>query len=226
MGSTSEIKGSEPVTAGIKTLDYIWKHRFCPVIVYSAAPEEFQDEEQQKHPLVGVVTKGSGSELKVVNYIEEFLPSVRALESVGVEIGEVINHSLREVATLILRYMNEPGADQEMLVRSVRRRVAAKMDESLSSGGPKLKSWEHYLAPPISKHLLTGDILKRTGSDDQDPSSFYVVLSPSCDLVEESDRHPKIDQALVACCKGVAHLLREAGLEVGTKKIKDPGSRV
>jgi hypothetical protein len=158
--------------------------------------------------------------LKVVSHIKDFLPSVFALEKVGTEIGEVINDSLRVVAPLVLPIMKEPGADDEMLVRSVRRRVAARMDESLSSGGPKLKSWEHYLWPPVSKHLLTGDILQKTGTDKKDPLSFSVVLSPSCDLVDESGRQPKVNEALVACCKGVERILSDVGLDSKTKPAK------
>lgn len=46
------VEGGEQVSAGLTTLNYIWKHRFCPVIVYSAVPDEFQDDEKKKHPLL------------------------------------------------------------------------------------------------------------------------------------------------------------------------------
>jgi hypothetical protein len=97
-----------------------------------------------------------------------------------------------------------------MVVRSARRRVAAAMDDKLSVGGPNLRSWEHYLSPPItSEYPLTGDIIRRQNGNPEDPAEYAVVLTPSCDLVSGEGRKPKVKRVLVARCKDVGRLLQE-----------------
>ena len=96
-----------------------------------------------------------------------------------------------------------------MLTRSARRHVAARMDDALSLGGPSLKSWEFYLCPPVCGHLLTGDILRHRDGDPDDPQSYVLVLTPSCDLATSETRNPKVSAVLVSCCAPVKRLLSD-----------------
>ena len=48
--------------------------------------------------------------------------------------------------------------------------------------------------------IQLGDILKKDGGGSDDPASFCVVLTPSCDLVATGGRVPKVDKVLVAGC--------------------------
>jgi len=61
-------------------------------------------------------------------------------------------------------------------------------------------SWGQYISPPISTNIKLGDILKKSDGKSDDPGSFRVVLTPSCDLVATSGRKPKVEYVLVACC--------------------------
>jgi CTP synthase len=71
------------------------------------------------------------------------------------------------------------------------------MDE-MSLG--KLASWEQYIYPPVRDDPLLGDILRLKDGDESTAESFFVVLTPSCDMAAPGGRKPKVDQVLVAGC--------------------------
>ncbi len=74
------------------------------------------------------------------------------------------------------------------------RKIVASLGDSTQS--EKLLPWERYLYPPVSTHLLAGDIIRMSGENGSAPSSYRVILSPSCDLARN-----KIEQVLVAVCE-------------------------
>jgi len=88
------------------------------------------------------------------------------------------------------------------------------MDNPLNK---EIASWEQYLYPPVGKDLLTGDILKKKGSDEKTPNNYYVVLTPSCDMVSDEHRGPKVEKVLVACCTDVKNMLPEVNAEPTTR---------
>jgi DNA-binding NarL/FixJ family response regulator len=204
-----EGSGVEPEAAGLKTCDYIWNNKFCPLVVYTAAPERVENSEVRDHPFVRVVQKGSGSEITVTNRVKEFRPQVDAFDQVSKEIRSVMNKALKSVAPRIMKPpFDSSGTD--MLIRAARRLVAARMDETLSTGEPPpLKSWEFYICPPLVQHLLTGDIVRRKGGNKEDPTSYAVVLTPSCEMVKDSKRKPKVKEVLLARCAPVQRLLAD-----------------
>lgn len=196
--------------AGMNTFDGIWHRTFCPLVVYTAVPELLSAEERRNHPFIKLEPKGSGSEERVLDRIREFGPHLSALDEAGKVIARALNQALRDVAPRIFETEDDEGVRKEMLVRSARRRVAAAMDKELSSGGPNLRSWEHYLCPPTTReHLFTGDIIRKRTANPSDPSAYALVLTPSCDLVTNGKRRAKVANVLVARCKDVQRLLEE-----------------
>jgi len=209
---------AEKDAPGIQTFEEIWQKKFCPLVVYTAVPDLLGDEPRLTHPFIKLQKKGSGSEERVIERIREFGPHLSALDEAGAEVGLALNRALRDVAPRIFENVKEAGQRKEMLVRSARRRVAAAMDKELSTGGPKLRSWEHYLCPPTNAaHLLTGDLIKRRDGHPGDPSQYALVLTPSCDLVISEKRKSKVEKVLVAVCTTVARLLDDLGLAENTK---------
>lgn len=212
---------AEKNAPGVGTFKEIWHKRFCPLVVYTAVPELLGEEPTLAHPFVKLQKKGSGSEERVIQHIREFAPHLTALDEAGTEVAVALNRALRDVAPRIFENVKEPNQRKEMLVRSARRRVAAAMDKELSTGGPNLRSWEHYLCPPTTTdHLLTGDIIKNRKGDPRDPTQYSVVLTPSCDLVVDERRKPKVDRVLVARCTKVDRLLEDLGLGINTNREK------
>lgn len=206
---------------GLDVWEFVWEKWFCPLVFYTAFPERLEQDDRSKHPFVRTEKKGGGSEERVIAHIHGFDVHVSALLAVGAEIRGVLNRMLKEVADRAFSNVKGPTEVRDMLTRMARRRVAAAMDDRLSTGGPNLRPWEHYLCPPlVERHLLTGDIIRRRDGDPADPTQYGVVLTPSCDLVDDGQRKPKVEKVLVAICANVQRLLQDLNLDVQTNREK------
>lgn len=207
---------------GLGSYRFIWDACFCPVVVFSARPDDVRDK-LEKHPFVQLVQKGSGREMAVADHIAQFRPHIDALARVKEELRLRVNQALQHVAPFAMQQDIEPSKASDFLVRAARRRVAASMDESLSSDEEPLASWEHYIFRPIASHLLTGDVIRRREGSPDDPGDFAVVLTPSCDLACAEGRESNVGKALVARCENVIAARRQvnAGPDTGEKKLKE-----
>ncbi len=211
---------AEPSTPGLLDFDWIWEHGFCPIIVYSA--QSILLEESKNHPFVARVQKGKNSEQLVLSAIAAFEPHVTVLHEAKELIAKEFAVAMREIAPLAFdQYPNkeETVNRTELIRRGGRRRLAALMDEQ-SRHGESLAPWEQYLCPPINKDLQLGDILLEIGKPSDNPSSYRVVLTPSCDMVTFGGRQPKVANILVAQCYSIKNAINVTSIR-GTKKIKD-----
>lgn len=91
-GSTSD---ADPV--GLNTFDFIWDKHFCPIGVYSAREELFDDSRQQ-HPFVKKIQKGASSEQKVLDRVKELYPHIKALQRTEREVAACLSIVMRVVA--------------------------------------------------------------------------------------------------------------------------------
>jgi hypothetical protein len=123
------------------------------------------------------------------------------------------------VAPDAFRFCGDAGRREDVILRAGRRRLAALMDD-LSAHGPSLASWEQYLSPPITPHIKLGDILKKADGKDDDPASFRLVLTPSCDMVTSNGRKPKADNVLLARCISIEDALSRVQMKPGQSKLK------
>ena len=181
---------------GSEYLDLVWKEQFCPVIVHSAQPE-IPDE--QKNAFVKEITKGQNSPKLVLEAIHEMHPHVEALKGAEEHIRNTFSIAMRDVAPSTFDLFADAEQRNDAIKRTGSRRLAALMD-NISSDGQKLASWEQYLCPPLSQEVLLGDILMKADEDNNSPSSFRVVLTPSCDLASNNGSDPKVSKALVSKC--------------------------
>lgn len=188
----------------------LWNDRFCPVVIYTAVDDPIDPPVPQNHPFVVRLRKGAGTEQEVIRLLQGFVPHVEAINHLHDELDRVVQRVLLETAGEAVL----TGANAVHLVHSARRRVAAKMDEATLSGGRSLFAWEQYLIPPIGEDPLTGDILLREGGSASDPTSYRLVLSPSCDLVR-SRNEPTV---LVAKCSRLGDFT--AGLSLPNNEAK------
>ena len=83
-----------------------------------------------------------------------------------------------------------------------RRRVAARLDLDNLVTGAMPQPFERYIYPPLVDNLLTGDILRRKQGTTGAADDFFMVLTPSCDLVETPQQVP-VREVLLARCKGM-----------------------
>ena len=210
------------VDKGSETLRFIlkkyWKKHFCPVIVYSALAEEKENEEDEynKYSFIHYVNKGSGSDEKVMKKLAEIEPHIGILREVEEYVHETFSFVMTEVAPYVFEEYKDADERIDVMKRAARRRLAAQMDELSREESHKLAPWEQYLFPPINDKILLGDILKKRDCEDDNPSAFRIVLTPSCDLVNQ-----KTEKVLFGQCCSIDEGLKQAfGVEKVNKKIK------
>jgi DNA-binding NarL/FixJ family response regulator len=196
---------------GALTWQSVWKHRFCPIVIYTGSDAELVPAVPSAHPYVRRIQKGSGTESFVVEALQCFVPGLQIIRELHNEVDAVVQQVLRDTAGEGNIKFDEPSH----LLHASRRRLAASMDLPTLISDRPLMSWEQYLVPPIGGSPLTGDLLKASKSDESDHASYRLVLTPSCDLVK--GRH--IDAVLVAKCLPVQRLLHIMSLSVKEHKL-------
>ena len=188
---------------GNRLFELIRSQWFCPVVVYSG----FQAQQHFEHPLVTTIVKGANADEEVVHRLEQFAPLTRVIRDVHREFDERIREALRDSVPLLREQIGTTadGQDGVVLPRAVRRLVAARMDAEASGGG-ELKAWERFVVPALGRHLLSADLLRRSGSAWTNAEAFRVVLTPSCDLFPHGGNEPRAERILVARCEPITRL--------------------
>jgi len=211
---------SEAEDLGSTTYERIWKSRFCPIIVYSAQPE-LLEEKGPKHPFVRYVKKGSTSISELKAGVEAFEPHVSAIRQAERRIRSEISTALRDVSQDVFEHYENDEDRSDAIVRSAQRRLAALMDD-LSRHGEKLQGWEQFICPPIGSDLFLGDIIRKADGSPVEPRDFFVVLTPSCDLVSSNGRQPRVSDVLVASCESLPDVKDKSALKgLNPAKLKD-----
>jgi CheY-like chemotaxis protein len=219
---SGELSGEVEV-AGQPVYDWIWSERFCPIIVYSAQPDAIA-EMPANHPFIRTIQKGAGSPQKFVAALNELLPHAEAIRETESWVRKEFAFALREVAPYAFAIFSDDSVQRHnTILRCGRRRLAALMDELSRHGDEEcLASWEQYLCPPVSNDILLGDILNKKDSSVDDPNSFSVVLTPSCDLVASGGRKPKVKNVLAASCCSMKDALARVNMSLGQDTAGDP----
>ncbi len=217
-----EIPSHKSKFTGNTICEWIWESHFCPIVVYSAFPEQLPSK-YGEHPFVGVVKKGRKSVDDLKTSIATLRPHVDAVRDAETLIRREFTVVLRDVAPDAFRFFDDTDRRNDVILRAGRRRLAALMD-GLSKDGTKLASWEQYLCPPVCRDTQLGDILIKKEDETYDydaPTSFRVVLTPSCDLVASGGRTPKVDNVLLARCISVGDALARIQMKPRQKKLED-----
>ena len=202
---------------GQEIFDLIWNEQFCPLIVYTADSGKVEETNGMHHPFAEGISKGSGSDLKVLEAVRSFRPHISGLREAERIVRNALSQSMRDVAPYAFEYIGDADKRADTIVRAGRRRVAALMDDPLPDE-TRIAGWEQYICPPISPDLLLGDVLKVSNLQASDPSSFRLVLTPSCDLVSSGGRVPKVREVLVAKCVSMKVALRSLGITIGNRE--------
>jgi hypothetical protein len=147
--------------------------------------------------------------------INSFKPHVAALRSVDGEITKVTHSVFRDVASHVFQVETNDKLREEMMVRVARRRVAAKMDGALTASSGDLHPWEQYIHPPLSSHLVVGDILQVSETDQSDLTAYRVVLTPTCDMVPQGQPSKCKVESVLAGKSCDPKLFASTGLNLG-----------
>lgn len=191
---------TDDAAAGKPAWDFIRDVHFCPVVFYSAnaLPEGFPSGSD---PFAQYLNKNEKQADDVAAIVEEFIPHVVGLEEIRLDVESRYAKSLQKTTRLIWATETEDIAKNQAFLRISRRRLAAVLEHPLDNEHT-IKAWEQFLYPPTDESTLcTGDIVMRRGADKNIASSFFVILTPPCDLVPNQN---PIDQVLLARCRDVS----------------------
>lgn len=211
---------AESKTLGLDVREFIWEGHFCPYVVWSADTRS-HDDRYPLHPFAQSVQKGRDAERKLPQKIQKMRPYVETLKEIDNYIKRQLSVAMRDVSPEILDATPDEEERVDTIRRISRRRLAALIDEQ-QSNDDVLAAWEMYVCPPVSGNLMLGDIVKAADGDSTDPNSFFIILTPSCDLVGTESRKAKVSEVLVAQCVPTRDGLDRTdlkGLSLG--KLKD-----
>jgi len=206
--------------AGDKIIKKIYNHSFLPIIIYSAYAEIY-DNPYKDNYFIRSVKKGVNGINDLKKVIKEFLPFIEKQKIVSQELDTDISEIYRNTYQKMLTNtkLTKTNIKSELFTRLMKRRLAASIDEASDSG--MINAWELYLYPYIGNNYLTGDILRKKNSSKNDPLSYRIILSPSCDLQKTKEREP-IQNVKVACFINIITKIKKGNLSESKLRNTSP----
>lgn len=189
---------AERIDMGDTILNHIWSVCFRPVVIFSANAAVISiDEKLQKSNLVKIIPKGD--EQPVIDFLAQTERFVSALSSYRKDLGQALISSLNSVEFL----KNETSIEDNAVGYVLSKRTSAFFDKELT--GELSPSWVQYLCPPVNNQLCVCDVIRKKSLETSfdnlgHPEEYLLVLTPSCDMVSEPGRNPKVTHALCAGC--------------------------
>lgn len=213
--------------AGIVLWKQILSEKFMSVVIYTASDENFEGDFPGNNPVFKIFRKVEGSDEEIVNHICSLDSYVLAVRQIRKEFNEVIRDVLIETTPHLWKAETDVTQRPQRLLHSARRRLAAKMDYQTAVSGEKMLLWEQYIYPPLENSLLCGDVIRVCEEDPNNPQSYRLVLTPSCDLVQ-----CKVESILVAKCDDISKYIKavvqdyEVGKNPNAKQKKKLSSAI
>jgi len=191
-------RGVDDPLAGQQVADAIRSTRFTPVIFWTAIPEKVSDQESS---FVRVVPKNESSKLApiVKQMVDEGLITASQTERIITSVlrdfmwNEVLPH-WKDYASY------DDGASIGSVVGLRASQVMAARSNSQESAAPSL----HYVYPPTSEQLQPADVMIR-----QADGTWWLNITPACDLVLRSKKGRKAEYALLALGHDITTLASE-----------------
>lgn len=206
------ISGDKNADFGIDIFQEIRSQKFLPIIFYTALPHLVTS--LSNPPFVQVVSKGERADIDDLGDSEDRLRvAVEQVFDSGLPrllrtIRRHIETSTKEFMVDFIEknwsYIDNSKADfayllARRLIVSLEARADAFADElGYSTGLDSAKgvhATRYYIVPLTEDHHRMGDIVR--GLPNIDGDSLYVILTPSCDLVED---RVKADNVVLAEC--------------------------
>ena len=194
--------------AGRVTFDAIKSRRFIPVIFYTAVKERVLDLESA---VVKVVSKGPGLGVLENSLIEQIDSGLlQTNRELNLHFEETIREYLWDFVPQHWDELTGTTEGKATLGYLLSRRIALSLDvegaeklanklvptSATSDGGERrVHPLRYYIIPPESDSYRTGDILRKG-----EPISFWVILTPSCDLVKRGNAPERAEHVLLAKC--------------------------
>lgn len=203
--------------SGWEAVRAILGYEIVPVLVYSAfAAEEGPDPDVSNAFIVSVVRGVGelGATLKKLVALKSSLNRER--ERIVLEFGRVTLASVGKIMG------DSPVAvlDDSVLVSLARSRLISLLMNSPPDGSRLFPPESIFVFPPLEVSssgqytLLAGDFLEQTSNGLS--QALWLVVSPSCDLVQRTGRQPKSrDVLLVSCFRSFSEM--KASLQIADR---------
>lgn len=206
-------KGEQSLTItkkpGIEILGEIQKRCFIPVIFYTALPSAVN---VPLNDLVQVVHKTSGGLIGLKSAVEKTIKL--GLSQIN---RQLINYFLGVQGQYMWKFVypswpNLTEADKKSLAYLLARRLATSFSREnieqlistlsgssagASAGSDEVHPLEYYVYPSFGGQFYTGDIMVEETNEAKD---YYVILTPSCDLVIRMNQTAKAENVTAARC--------------------------
>ena len=165
---------------GETIFDMIWKDKFRPTIVFSGMAENFEIDPKYANwavePLFSRIKKGD--EAPVIEQLDKLEKVAPVLSHMRSELNEALIVSASALS-LVGKLPDEIPDD---VIKYLFANRIEQYFQTTSVFEQELPSWFQYIVPPISSHLLVGDILEDTADEEDSEKRYAIVLSPSCDI--------------------------------------------
>lgn len=199
--------------AGKRWFDYIWTTKIFPILFYTAFYEELEEYLKRdgfiNHPLIYLIKKGSGAGKNLLEHLNQAEGIIDILDSCKKDFLDNFDKSRHETLKTTIAFFDKksfienPSRIKELIIR----RLARSLDQIIKE---PIEPFEMYIFPPVNDSLLVGDILMHIASNE-----FFVILTPSCDMVLNRDHNDKIHICKLEQCKNMVD-------QSGLKDCKDP----
>ena len=210
--------GSENADLGRNVFQEIRSQKFLPIIFYTALPNLVTS--LSNPPFVQIVSKGTRSETGILDDAEDILrDAVKLVFDSGLPflLQAIKRHIDARTKDFMVDFLekNWPAIkDRESdIVHLLLRRLSVSLEGGVSAladalgysgdfdAGDGIHATRFYVVPSIADSrmgdLLCGPSVRSMGDDNDDSAFWYIILTPTCDLV--ADR-VKADQVVLAEC--------------------------
>ena len=205
------LSGSQP-NSGIRVFEVIRARRFIPIVFYTALPHEVESLENP--PFVQVVSKVDGQPEAALRQAVE-----AAFSSGFPRIHRALEHHVDLVTrNLIVEFVEQHWSEFEGHEADLAHLLSRHLGISLERGADvlaaelgypsgessvdRVHSTRYYVVPPEGDSktgdLLHGPDLAALPTDENAARCWYVVLTPTCDLVTG---RVKAEHVVVAQCR-------------------------
>lgn len=205
-------KGPAATPTAQPTWEVVWSDHFCPVIIHSG--KDVAEYKNCEHPYVRYEAKGVASIGRVIGHVTQFAPQTDRFRALRLDFSKRAGEALKATSRLLAEKENLTEEQQEVVLRSAKRRVAASFDDV----DKQEYGWERYVFPPLSKDFLMGDILLEKDKPKDKADSYRIILTPSCDLVP--GRTGSVSEVLLASCCAFEKFSTAAQMPEAADKIR------
>lgn len=184
---------------GFRLFQELKELRFLPVVFFTAVEQRVSD--QHDPPLVQVVSKGQGSRAAAIAVEAAFSSGAPvAVRALGEHVREVMRQYLWDhIGPKWAEYGDAPRDQLASLLagrlaKSLEYGATTALQGALGGALPVPEEWHPsrmYVLPPLADQPMAGDIVK----DVED--RWYVILTPSCDLVRRDNGERKAEWLLL-----------------------------